>query len=194
MPPSTADRPDVNPTERDRYTYEDYQELPEGAPYQLIRGHLVMSPSPTVQHQRLVRTLYRRLDHGLHNADLSGETFFAPVDVRLTDETVVQPDVLYVSPDRTDRIGDDEIDGAPDLVIEVVSPSTSHVDGFDKKQLYEAHGVREYWIVDPDTKTVEVYMPGDDGYTLHQRRVDTGTVDSAMLSALTVDLSTLFEE
>ena len=62
MPLSTADQPEVNPTERDRYTVEDYQQLPEGAPYQLIRGHLVMSPSPTVQHQRLVRTLHRHVD------------------------------------------------------------------------------------------------------------------------------------
>jgi Uma2 family endonuclease len=194
MPPSTADRPDINPTERDRYTVEDYQQLPEGAPYQLIRGHLVMSPSPTVQHQRLVRTLHRLLDDHIRKGERGGEALFAPLDVRLSDETVVQPDVLYVSPERTDRIGDDEIDGAPDLIVEVVSPSTSHVDTFDKKQLYETHGVREYWIVDPDTKTVEVYTPGDDGYTLHRRRVETGTATSTVLPDLTVDLSTLFEE
>jgi len=192
--PSTADRPEVNPTERDRYTYEDYQQLPEGAPYQLIRGHLVMSPSPTVQHQRLVRALSQLLDDHLRTRGLDGEMLFAPMDVRLAEDTVVQPDVLYVSPERVDRIGDDEIDGAPDLIVEVVSPSTSHVDTFDKKQLYETHDVREYWIVDPDTKTVEVYTPGDDGYTLHRRRVETGTAASAFLPNLTITLSTLFEE
>ncbi|PSQ97430.1 MAG: hypothetical protein BRD55_02255 [Bacteroidetes bacterium SW_9_63_38] len=152
-----------------------------------------MSPSPSVQHQDIVLFLGSLLREYVQNQG-KGRTLIAPMDVRLSDETVVQPDVLYVSPDRTDRIGDDEIDGAPDLVIEVVSPSTSHVDGFDKKQLYETHGVREYWIVDPDTKTVEVYTSGDDGYTLHQRRVDTGTADSTLLSDPTVDLSTLFEE
>ncbi len=193
MPPSTADRPDVTPTDRDRYTYEDYQELPEGAPYQLIHGHLVMSPSPSVEHQDIVLFLGSLFREYVQNQG-QGRALIAPMDVRLSNDTVVQPDVLYVSPERTNRIGDDEIDGAPDLVIEVVSPSTSHVDVFDKKQLYETHDVREYWIVDPDTKTVEIYRPGDDGYALHQRHVDTGTASSALLSNLAVDLADLFEE
>jgi len=193
MPPSTADRPDVNPAERDSYTVEDYRQLPEGAPYQLIRGHLVMSPSPSVRHQDIVLFLGSLLREHVQTQG-GGRAFVAPMDVRLSDETVVQPDVLYVSAERTDRIGDDAIDGAPDFIVEVVSPSTSHVDTFDKKQLYETHGVREYWIVDPDTETVEVYTPGDDGYTLHRRCVEAGSVDSALLPDLTVALSTLFEE
>ena len=116
------------------------------------------------------------------------------MDVRLADDTVVQPDVLYVAPDRTDRIKEQEIDGAPTLIIEVASPSTSHLDAFDKKQLYEAHGVREYWIVDPDTKTIEVYVPGDEGYTLHQRRVGAGTVTSALLDDFAIEGEDLFAE
>lgn len=193
MSTPTADRPDINPTEQDRHTYEDYQQLPEGAPYELIRGHLVMSPSPSIEHQRLVRILSRAVDDHIRGAN-EGEMFFAPMDVRLSDDTVVQPDVLYVSAERADRVKEEEIEGAPDLVIEVVSPSTSHVDTFDKKQLYETHGVREYWIVDPDTETVEGGTPGDDGYVLHQRHVETGTVSSTLLTDFTVDLSTLFEE
>ena len=192
MPPSTADRPDINPTERDRYTVEDYQQLPEGAPYQLIRGHLVMSPSPSTNHQRLVRRLSRMLENGIQEA--GGEVLFARMDVRLTDDTVVQPDVLYVAPDRTDRIGEQEINGAPTLIVEVASPSTSHLDAFDKKQLYEAHGVEEYWIVDPDTETVEVYTAGDEGYILHQRRVEAGTAASALLDDFAVDLDDIFRE
>lgn len=190
--PTPIDQPEVNPTEQDRHTYEDYQHLPEGAPYELIRGHLVMSPSPSVRHQDIVLFLGALLrEHAQEQKD--DRAFVAPMDVRLSDDTVVQPDVLYVSAERTDRIKEDEIEGAPDLVIEVVSPSTSHVDTFDKKQLYETHGVREYWIVDPDTETVEVYTPGDDGYALHQRHVETGTVSSALLSTLEVDVPALFE-
>ena len=191
MPTPTTDRPEVDLPSKDRYTYEDYQQLPEGAPYELIHGHLVMSPSPSTHHQRLVRRLSRMLED---RAGGAGEVLFAPMDVRLADDTVVQPDVLYVAPDRTDRIKEQEIDGAPTLIIEVASPSTSHLDAFDKKQLYEAHGVREYWIVDPDTKTIEVYVPGDEGYTLHQRRVGAGTVTSALLDDFAIEGEDLFAE
>jgi Uma2 family endonuclease len=116
------------------------------------------------------------------------------MDVRLADDTVVQPDVLYVSPARADRIGEQEIDGAPDLVMEVVSPSTSHRDVFDKKRLYETHGVREYWIVDPDSETVEVHTLTDEAYTLHQRCVEEGTTASALLDDFTIELPTLFTD
>ncbi len=193
MPTPTTDRPEVDPPSKDRYTYEDYQQLPEGAPYELIHGHLVMSPSPTVQHQDLVLFLASALRDFAH-AGPGGKVSIAPMDVRLADDTVVQPDVLYVGPDRADRIGEQEIDGAPTLIVEVASPSTSHLDAFDKKQLYEAHGVREYWIVDPDTKTLEIYVPGEDGYTLHQRRVGTGRVASRLFEAFSVELAALFSE
>lgn len=114
------------------------------------------------------------------------------MDVHLSDETVVQPDVLYVSPEREDRVTEHEINGAPDVVAEVVSPSSSHRDVLDKKQLYESTGVREYWIIDPDTETVEIYVPGEEGYVLHQRHVSTGRASSSVLEAFDVDLVALF--
>ena len=194
MPTPAADRPEVDLPEKARYTYADYQQLPEGAPYELIHGHLVMSPSPTVQHQRLVLRLGTILQNHLRSHDEEGEVLLAPMDVHLTEDTVVQPDVLYISPDRADRIGEQEIDGAPDLVMEVVSPSTSHRDVFDKKRLYETHGVREYWIVDPDSETVEVHTLADESYTLHQRCVEEGTATSALLGDFTVDLPPLFTD
>jgi Uma2 family endonuclease len=193
MSTPATDRPEVDLPEKARYTYADYRQLPEGAPYELIHGHLVTSPSPTVQHQRLVLELCCLLDKYLQDQG-EGEVVPGPLDVRLADDTVVQPDVLYVSPDRADRIGEQEIDGAPDLVMEVVSPSTSHRDVFDKKHLYETHGVREYWIVDPDSETVEVHTLTDESYTLHQRCVEGGTPASALLGDFTVDLPTLFED
>ncbi len=194
MPTPATDRPEVDLPEKDRYTYEDYQQLPEGAPYELIRGHLVVSPSPTVQHQRLVRRLTRVLEDAVQRGDAGGEVLFAPMDVRLSEDTVVQPDVLYVSAARADRIGEQDISGAPDLVVEVVSPSTSHRDVFDKKRLYEESEVREYWIVDPDSETVEVHVLTEEGLSLHERHVDTGTAASALLGGFTVDLTSLFAE
>jgi Uma2 family endonuclease len=190
MPTPTTDRPEIDLPDKDRYTYDDYQQLPEGAPYELINGHLVMSPSPSTQHQRLVRRLSRTLENSAR--ELGGEVLFAPMDVHLSDDTVVQPDVLYVSSDRSDRIQEQEINGAPDLVLEVASPSTSHLDAFDKKQLYEAHGVREYWIVDPETKTAEVYRNTDAGFRQHARLVDEGRVSSTILEDFTVALEDLF--
>ncbi len=191
MAPSVRDRPEVDLPEKDRYTYEDYQQLPEGAPYELIRGHLVMSPSPTVQHQRLVFRLSKALDV-YRSENEGGEVLLSPMDVRLSDETVVQPDVLYVSPNRAERIGEQEIEGAPDLVMEVVSPSTSHLDVFDKKRLYEQGGVREYWIVDPETETVEVHTLVETELTLHERRVEEGAATSVLLEGFTIALGNLF--
>lgn len=191
MPTPTADRPEVDLPEKARYTYGDYQKLPEGAPYELIHGHLVMSPSPSFQHQTLVLILATALREYVQSRD-AGEISIAPMDVHLSEDTVVQPDILYVSPDRSGRIEEQEINGAPDLVIEVASPSTSHLDVFDKKQLYEAHGVREYWIVDPETKTVEVYRNTDEGFRQHARAVDDGRVASALLDDFTVILGDLF--
>jgi len=192
MSEPATDRPEVDLPEKDRYTYADYQQLPEGAPYELIHGHLLMSSSPTVEHQRLALELCCLLDEYLQ-IQSEGEVVPGPLDVHLADDTVVQPDVLYVSPDRADRIGEQEINGAPDLVMEVVSPSTSHRDVFDKKRLYEKHGVREYWIVDLDSETVEVHTLTDGSYTLHQRCVETGTAASALLDGFAIDLATLFE-
>jgi Uma2 family endonuclease len=194
MPTPTTDRPEVDLPEKDRYTYADYRQLPEGAPYELIRGHLVMSPSPTVRHQRLVVRLGTALHTYLQSSDVGGEVLLAPMDVHLFDDTVVQPDVLYVSPDRSDRIEETEITGAPDLLMEVVSPSTSHRDVFDKKRLYEENEVREYWIVDPDSETVEVHVLVDDAFTVHERHVGNGTAASALLDDFTVDVGPLFAE
>lgn len=114
--------------------------------------------------------------------------------MRLADDTGVQPDVLYVSPDRADRIAEQEIQGAPDLIVEVVSSSTSHRDTFDKKRLYEQPGVREYWIVDPDTETVEVHTLTGDELRVHQRSVEDGAAESALLDDFTVDLTDVFRD
>jgi len=192
MEPTTTDAPPSPPEplpKKERYTYADYQQLPEGAPYQLINGSLVMAPSPATRHQRILRHLFRELD--IHASD-QGEVLFAPMDVKLSGSDVLQPDLMFVSESRLDRIGEQVIDGAPDLVMEVLSPSTAHHDLTTKKRLYEVHGVREYWIIDPDSSTVEIHTNTDAGFTQHQRRVDSGTATSALVEGLTVTLKSLF--
>jgi len=192
MEPTASAPPTAPPEplpEKERYTYDDYVRLPEGAPYQLINGSLVMSPAPALQHQRIVRFLFRALDT---HASAHGDVLFAPVDVKLSDTDVVQPDLLFVAQERLDIIGEQVIDGAPDLVMEVLSPSTAHHDLTTKKRLYEMHGVHEYWVVDPKSRTVEIHTRTDAGFTQHQRRVDSGTATSALVEGLAVELDSLF--
>ena len=178
--------------EKERYTYDDYQQLPEGAPYELIQGQLVRTPAPSVQHQRIVAALYRALDTFVRDTE-DGEVFFAPTDVRLDEDTVVQPDVLFVAAEHADRVGTQEIGGPPDVVMEVVSPTNSHHDLLRKKTLYEQYDVPEYWIVDPESRTVEVFRNTDGGIEQHARAVERGTAASALLEDFTVDLDALFE-
>jgi Uma2 family endonuclease len=192
MSTSTAGRPEVDLSDKDRYTYDDYQQLPEGAPYELIRGKLLMSPAPELQHQRVARRFFRALDGTATKTD-SGEAFFAPFDVRLSECTVLQPDLAFISTTRIDRLGEHAIEGAPDLVAEILSPATAHRDLTEKKRLYETHGVREYWVIDPDQRTVEVFANTEEGFRQHARVVEEGTAASGVLDAFEIDLSDLFQ-
>ncbi|MEM2493637.1 MAG: Uma2 family endonuclease [Nitrososphaerota archaeon] len=142
-----------------QFTYEDYKSLPysETKRYELIEGELIMVPSPDTEHQDIVGNLFRALSDHVTEHRL-GKVYVAPLDVVLGDEEeVVQPDILYISHQRRGIITREEIRGAPDLVVEVLSPSTAQRDRTLKKKVYARHGVQEYWIVDPQAQTVEVY-------------------------------------
>ncbi len=192
MPTPAADRPEVDLPEKETYTYEDYRQLPEGAPYELVCGHLVMSPAPELRHQRVPRRFFRVLD-SIVTANDSGEVFFAPFDVRLAENTVLQPDLAFISTAHADRLGEQAIEGAPDLVVEILSPATAHRDLTEKKRLYETHGVREYWVIDPDQRTVEVFDNTEEGFHQRARVVENGTVTSGVLDSFEIALSTLFQ-
>lgn len=188
MESTTLPLPETLP-DKEQYSYADYQQLPEGTPCQLINGSLVMSPAPTPYHQRILRHLFRKLDAHASN---QGEVLFAPIDVKLSDTDVLQPDLVFVAHERANIIGEQLIDGAPDLVMEVLSPSTAHHDLTTKKRLYEMHGVQEYWVVDPTSRTVEIHANTDAGFIQHVRQVESGTAASALLDGLTVKLKSLF--
>jgi Uma2 family endonuclease len=135
--------------------------MPEdGKRYEAIDGDLFVTPAPKPRHAwisyELVQTLHRLLVAPGH-----GRVFYAPIGVEFPDtEEGVQPDILFVAKERLDIVGEDWIRGAPDLVIEILSPSTAERDRTVKLKLYQRHGVGEYWIVDPETKTVEVWTAG----------------------------------
>ena len=145
------------------YRAADYWQLPEGAPIELIRGRFVMSPSPVPRHQIILLLLS---EHFLQIARKSGGIALpAPMDVRLSDDTILQPDLLYIieaaTADRRKRV-----EGPPDLVIEIIS-GTARRDRVEKLDLYAAYGVGEYWIVDPESQVFDFLVNDDGQFVIH---------------------------
>jgi Uma2 family endonuclease len=139
-------------------TAEDYRHLPDGPPfYQLIQGDLEMSPSPNSAHQiihsNISRILFRHLEKSA-----AGRVLSAPFDIYLDDLNVYQPDLVFISNPRKKKIiAEQGIEGAPDLVIEILSPRTARFDREVKRRVYARTGVRELWLVDPAAEQVELY-------------------------------------
>ncbi len=150
----------VSPNPAIKFTYEDYQHTPEDQRFELLDGELTMVPAPNLRHQRIGTRLGALLHAFVQERDL-GEVFHAPCDVVLSNTDVVQPDLLFVSEERAHLLlGGDNVLGAPDLVVEILSPSTAGRDRTLKRALYAKHGVKEYWLVDPDARTVTVLRLG----------------------------------
>lgn len=116
-----------------------------------------MTPAPEIAHQRISRSLFRVLDRHVSNRRL-GEVFYAPVDVLLSEITVVQPDILFVAEERRAIILSKHVKGAPDLVVEVISPGTVQRDQQTKRRVYARHGVPHYWLVDPRRQKITAYV------------------------------------
>lgn len=158
-----------------RLTYEDYCLLPnDGKRYEIIEGELLVTPAPLTRHQKVIANLsYFLIDftkeHGL------GEVYTAPVDVVLSTYDVVEPDILFVSKARLGIVTEKNLQGAPDLVVEVLSESTSKVDRTVKHKLYGRFGVAEYWIIDPAACSMEIYRQGPQGLEL-TAALDAGAV------------------
>jgi Uma2 family endonuclease len=154
---SAASAPDQNP--RVKLTYDDYLLFPEddGQRHELIDGVHYVSPTPLLRHQRISGRLYLAISNWVAERR-NGEIFYAPLAVILSKFDVVEPDLLYVSPERKSILTDQWVSGAPDLVVEVGSPSTSRRDETIKRRLYERSDVREYWIVDPKSDAIRVYQ------------------------------------
>ena len=140
-----------------KMTYDQYCLLPEdGKQHELIDGELFVTPAPTPRHQRILGKLYSQLSAYVETNSL-GEVYVAPVDIVLDKHTVVQPDVLFISQGRLGIVREKAIAEAPDLVVEILSPSTFYKDLRRKMAAYSQFGVQEYWIVDPEKQTIELY-------------------------------------
>ena len=178
---------------RIKLTVADYLDTPEGVRCQLLDGELILAAAPNNQHQRITRSLLLALHRFISDHNL-GEVWFAPFDVVLSDHDVVQPDLLFVSHAREAIITAANIQGAPDLAVEVLSPSTEGYDRGYKRELYARHGVREYWLVDPDLETIEVLTPGEGGFVRHALYESREILTSPLLPGLAVELATIFGE
>ena len=177
--------------EKKRYTYEDYLKTPEDKRYELIEGELVMTPSPITIHQRISARLEFELRKFVIENDL-GEVFYAPYDVYLDDENVFQPDILFVSKERLQIIGEKNIQGAPDLVIEIISENSAYRDMVQKKRIYAEFGVKEYWIVIPNEGIVDIYLlKGKEFQPLKTYHKDN-VLESPCLKDLSIDLQGIF--
>ena len=176
-----------------KYTYRDYINLSESETerYELIEGELYMVPSPIPMHQVVVLSLAKILDD-FAKANDRGQVFLAPLDVVLSDQDVLQPDIMFVSKAREGIVTERNIRGAPDLVMEVLSPGTAERDRTIKRARYLRFGVREYWIVDPQSKSIEVLQAGQTEFET-VRVYSEGTIaTSPLLEGVQVDVSGLF--
>ncbi|QCJ43861.1 Uma2 family endonuclease [Bacillus sp. S3] len=185
------------PNEKRKYSYADYLTWSEGKRHELIDGEIFdMSPAPSRGHQRVLRELSTAFSIFLR--DKKCEVFFAPFDVRLLTENkhdneinnVVQPDLSIVC--DQEKLDDRGCNGAPDMIIEVLSPSSVKLDRWKKFHLYEKAGVKEYWLVDPVNESVEIHLLIGDYYKFQGVFTKDDSISVHVLTGLELDLNQIF--
>ena len=176
------------------YTYEDYLRLPneECYHYEILDGMLVKEPAPYVHHQRVSRRLQRLLEDYFALRDPAGEVFNAPIDVTLSDTNVIQPDLVYIPGENRQIVEEARINGAPYLVVEILSKWTRSKDRLRKRNIYEKMGIPHYWIVDPNDETIEAYALQNGLYVLRSSGLDVGEFVHPDFLGFSVDLMALW--
>ncbi|MEW6378326.1 MAG: Uma2 family endonuclease [bacterium] len=175
-----------------KFTYEDYLHFPEDKRYEIIDGEVSLAPSPDRIHQDILRDLGFILWEFVKKNDL-GLVYYAPFDVVLSDTDIVQPDLIFVSKERKLILTEKNIQGAPDIVVEILSPSSQHKDTVIKAKLYKKFGVREYWLIDPQEKQITLH-----DFSSSQRKPSTAIYtfdeifESPLLPGLKISLKELF--
>ena len=174
-----------------KFTYEDYLNAPEDKRYELLDGELIMTPSPGERHQSVSILLGSKLFQFVAENRL-GKVYSAPFDVVLSDLDVVQPDLIFVSNERGHIITPANIQGAPDLVVEILSPSTAERDKTFKRALYARHGVNEYWIVEAGEKSITVLLFGERDFEVVGIYGERATLTSPTLQGFRLHIGDLF--
>lgn len=175
-------------------TAEDYRQLPPGGPqYQLIEGELYMAPAPNRYHQEIVGNLHVILRNYLHKHRI-GRVYLAPFDVYLDDINVLQPDLCFVSKANSRILTDDGAHGAPDLVIEIISPSSAQLDKKHKRKVYARAGVKELWMIDPILLQIHLYDLARNPDKPTRISEDDETFESALLPGLKIEAVEVFRK
>jgi Uma2 family endonuclease len=175
-----------------RLTYAEYARLPDtGKRYELHEGRLTVVPSPSSKHQIVLGNLFERL-HAYARVHQLGRVFAAPIDLVLSQDSVCQSDLLFLRQENSRFVSDRGIEGPPDLVVEVLSEGTEARDRREKFQLYFLFGVPEYWIIDLERKTLEMYRRTTDRYELVRTLHPQDTLDSPRFPGLSLQVEELW--
>ena len=174
-----------------KFTYQDYLNTSEDKRYELLDGDLVTIATPGELHQSVSAQLGWRLVQ-FASENNSGRVYHAPFDVVLSDTDVVQPDLLFISNERDHIITPENIQGAPDLVVEILSSSTATRDRTFKRTLYARHGVKEYWMVDTTEKDITVLLLGVRGLEVADAYGEGETLTSPTLRGIRLKLDDIF--
>jgi Uma2 family endonuclease len=175
-----------------KLTYADYMLFPDdGLRHEIIGGEHYVSPSPVPRHQRISLNLAHLIQTFL-DAHPIGELFYAPIDVLLSEIDIVVPDLVFVSTSRSQIVTSKNLQGAPDLVVEILSPGTRSRDQRLKRDLYERAGAQEYWLVDPERDVVEVYRRAAETFALPIQYGSTEVVTTPLLPGLELPVDRIF--
>ena len=174
-----------------KLTYEDYRRTPEDERYELIDGELIMAAAPNMAHQTTQGKLGWRMASVVETEGL-GYVFFSPCDIVLSEHNTLQPDIVFVSMDNAAIITDANIQGAPDLVVEIISPSSTGRDWVTKRDLYARYGVREYWLIDPVNRTLWVMRLRNGYLELSDTLSEGDTLTDSIIEGFSVSLSDIF--
>jgi Uma2 family endonuclease len=171
-----------------RWTYEEYYKLDDDQRYEIIDGHLLTAPAPDTWHQDWLGDLYSMVRLFVKKNKL-GRLFLAPVDVVLDSENTVQPDLVFVAANNFGIIQRRAIFGTPDLLVELISPSTVRRDRYEKMKLYARFGVKEYWIGDAANRSLEILTLKEGRSELRCSAEEKGKLSSLVLTGLKFDLA-----
>lgn len=185
-------------SENKSFTINEYLKITDDKQYEVIEGELRMVPAPSFEHQDFSANLVFIFSQYVRKKSL-GKVLFAPSDVILDEKNIVQPDILYISVKNKEIVQKGKVFGSPDLVIEIISKGSKHADYFKKKDLYEKFGIKEYWLVDPFSESVEVLVLDDNNrYDLYSEGFigEDGniTVKSKVIEGLEVNIEEIFKK
>lgn len=164
-----------------RTMYEVWESLPEGTLCQLVNNNLVMSPAPINAHQVILGKIFVKLSIFTEDKQC-GECRIAPYDVHFSKRNILQPDIIFIANENLNKVESKGLVGVPDLVVEILSPGTAHVDMGEKRNVYEQYGVKEYFIVDPATKTVTPLIL--QGKEFVEMETTVGIISSTLLNTV----------